>query len=92
MTGCRFVEGNRTALEKDLYTQIRLRTGGRIKELHVVEKAVRVLVCGYVATSYLRQLAIQAVQEMLVDTPFEVAIEVIVDLERDASPLLTAHW
>jgi hypothetical protein len=87
-----FVERNPTPLEKKLHDQIKLRTGGRIKELHVDEKADRVVVWGYVATVYLKQLAIQAVQETLVDTPFEAVIEVIVDLEREESTLLTVRW
>jgi hypothetical protein len=82
--------GSETA--RQLRDLIRQRTDGRIKELHVTEKEDKVLVWGYVSSTDLKQRAIQAVQEILGNFPFQVAIEVTVDLEDEQSKLLSVPW
>jgi hypothetical protein len=75
-------------IEERIYQRIVFRTSGRIKQLNVASKEGKVVVWGYVATYYLKQLAIQAVREVVGDQPFEVVIDVID--EGEESPLLTA--
>jgi hypothetical protein len=72
-----------TVRERQVRDLIRLRTNGRIKQLHVTEKQDKILVWGYVSSAYLKQRAIQAIQEILLDFPFQAAIEVTVDLEDE---------
>ena len=71
-----------TDLELRIERQIRLRTQGKIRQLHIAEREGKVTVWGYVSTFYTKQLAIQAVKDILGEKPFEMAIEVIDDADR----------
>jgi hypothetical protein len=78
-----------SALENRIQERILLRTWGRIKQLHLAVKDEKVVVWGYVPSYYLRQLAIQAVREVMGSQPFEDAIEVIEEAE---AALAAAPW
>jgi hypothetical protein len=56
--------------------QIRNRTWGRIRRLHVEWKGNRVVVQGSAPTYYVKQLALQAVRELDREVPVDLDIEV----------------
>jgi hypothetical protein len=78
-----------SALENRIQERILLRTWGRIKQLHLAVREDKIVVWGYVPSYYLRQLAIQAVREVVGAQAFEDAIEVI---EETEAGLLSAPW
>jgi hypothetical protein len=63
-------------LEQRLERQILQRTWGRIHQLRVEARPDRAVIHGYTSSYYAKQLAIQAVREVLDSVPVELDIEV----------------
>ena len=67
---------NSAHLELELVRQVQTRTGRRIRDLAVELQPERVVLRGYAASYYLKQLAQHGVQEVLPDVRLENAITV----------------
>jgi hypothetical protein len=67
---------NSAYLELELVRQVQTRTGRRIRDLAVELQSERIVLRGYAASYYLKQLAQHGVQEMLPHVRLENAITV----------------
>lgn len=67
---------NAAHLERELVRHVQTRTGRRIRELAVELQPERVILRGYAASYYLKQLAQHGVQDVLPDVRLENAITV----------------
>ena len=67
---------NSAYLELELVRQVQTRTGRRIRDLAVELQPERIVLRGYAASYYLKQLAQHGVQEMLPHVRLENAITV----------------